>query len=59
MKFNVIYAIGNKSHITGNEEIHHAVVTKEELKEMENRHDIILANTWRYVEGEDISDHFA
>lgn len=50
MKFNVLYAIGNKSHITGNEEIKHAIVTKEELKELENRQDVIMANVWRVEE---------
>ena len=59
MKFNVIYALGDKCHITGNEIINHTVMTDEEYKIFRDRRDVLITNVWKYTEGEDISDHFA
>ena len=52
MKLNVIYAIGNKCHITGNEPVYQTVMTNEEYQEFRNRPNIIEMNTWKYEDAE-------
>lgn len=50
MKLNVMYAVGNHYHITGNEPVYHTVMTNEEFQEFRNRPEIIELNTWKYEE---------
>lgn len=52
MKLNVIYAIGDRYHITGNEPVYQTVMDYEEYKEWRNRRDIIEMNTWKYEDAE-------
>ena len=45
MKLHVVYAVGNRYHITGNEEVFTAIMEKEEFEIFRDRKDIIVMNT--------------
>lgn len=52
MKLNVIYAVGDRHHITGNEPVYQTVMTDEEFQKFRYRRDIIEMNTWKYEDAE-------
>ena len=45
MMLSVVYAVGNRYHITGNEEVFQTVMSKEDFEIFRNRKDIIVMNT--------------
>lgn len=48
MKFKVIFAYGNRSHISGNETVHSVVMTKEEFEIFSERSDVILCSVCKW-----------
>lgn len=46
-KITVIYAVGDRYHITGNEEVFQITMDYEEYKIWRNRREIIEMNSWK------------